>query len=456
MRPSRLLPTIVCLAVTSAALADDWPQWLGPQRDGVWREQETAEKFPAGGPPVRWRVPVGAGYSTPVIAGGRVYLTDRQLKTGAFNPDDPFDRRSVPGVERVLCFDEKDGKALWHDEYEVPYTVSYAAGPRAAPAVSGGKVYTVGTEGHVRCYDAATGKVIWKDSLKLADDTPTPIWGFSASPLVDGNKLICLADGVNAVAVAFDKDTGKLLWKSLTSREPGYCPPVIYEHGGRRKLILWHPRALAAVDPETGKELWSHPFEAENGLSVAMPRLSGDLLFVSSNYEGSRVLRLDPKDPTKVSLLWKKGGKGRDEANKTLYALMSTPFVREGHVYGVGRDGGLCCVKLDTGEMAWQSYDATTGDAGPTQWGSGFLIARGETGGQFYIFNEKGDLVLADLSPRGYKEISRAHLIDPTNTDARRPVVWSYPAFAGQCVFVRNDKELACFSLADNAPRASR
>jgi hypothetical protein len=106
--------------------------------------------------------------------------------------------------------------------------------------------------------------------------------------------------------------------------------------------------------------------------------------------------------------------------------------------------------------LVWQTYDATTGDAGPTQWGNGFLIAHGEEGGRFYLFNEKGDLVLADLSPQGYKEISRAHLIDPTNTDARRPVVWSYPAFANRCVFVRNDKELACFSLAEDATRAGR
>ena len=456
MRPTSLFAVLLCFALASPAVADDWPQWLGPQRDGVWREQGVVEKFPPGGPPVRWRTPVGAGYSQPAVAQGKVYVTDRVLKPGAANPENPFDRRSVPGVERVLCLDAKDGKVLWQDEYDAPYTVSYASGPRATPAVTGGKVYTVGTEGHVRCYDAATGKVLWKGSLKLSDDAPTPIWGFSASPLVDGNKLICLADGVNAVAVAFDKDTGKLLWKSLTSREPGYCPPVIYEHGGVRKLILWHPKALAAVDPETGKELWSHPFEAENGLTVAMPRLTGDLLFVSSNYEGSRVLRLDPKDPKKATLLWKKGGKGRDDANKTLYALMATPFVRDGHVYGVGKDGGVSCLKLETGDMVWQDYAATTGEAGPMMWATGFLIARGDAGGRFYLFNEKGDLIEADLSPQGYKEVGRAHLIDATNTDARRAVVWSYPSFANRCVFVRNDKELACFSLADESARARR
>ena len=461
MRVARrlLLPALVIFAVASVAPADDWPQWLGPKRDGVWREKLAIEALPQGGLPLKWRSLVGAGYSGPAVAGGRVYLTDRQLKPGASNPANPFDRRSIPGVERVVCLDEKDGKVVWQDEYDVPYTVSYASGPRATPTVAGGKVYTVGAEGHVRCYEAATGKVVWKKTLKLSDDAPTPIWGFSASPLVDGNKLICIADGVNAEVVAFNKETGDVLWKGLTSREPGYCPPVIYEHGGKRLLIVWHPKGLASIDPETGQEYWTHPFEAENGLSIAMPRLTGDTLFVSSNYEGSRALRLDTADLKKVSLAWTRGGKGRGEENQTLYALMCTPFVRDGHVYGVSRDGALMCIKADDGTVVWQSYEATTGQ--PINWGNGFLIAHDDGGakggGRFFIFNEKGDLVLADLSPRGYKELGRAHLIDPDNADAQRKVVWSYPAFANGCAFVRNDKEVACYSLsAAEAPRASR
>jgi outer membrane protein assembly factor BamB len=454
MRSLHLVPALVCLAITSAAVADDWPQWLGPRRDGVWREQGIVEKLPEAGPPVRWRTPVGAGYSSPAVAGGRVFLTDRQLKAGASNPDNPFDRRSTPGVERVLCLGEKDGKVLWQDEYDVPYTVSYAAGPRAMPLVAGGKVYTVGAEGHVRCYDAQSGKLTWKGSLKLSADAETPLWGFAASPLVDGDKLICLADGVNAVVVALNKDTGGVLWKALKGREPGYCPPAIYDHAGKRQLIVWHPKGVAALDPQTGKEYWNHPFESENGLSIAMPRMTGDGLFVSSNYEGSRLLRLDPADPGKVSLAWKRGGKGRGEENQTLYALMCTPFVRGEEVYGVSRDGALLCINLNDGKVVWQNYQATTGE--PIQWGNGFLIAAGERGRRFFIFNEKGDLLLADVSRQGYKELGRAHLIEPTNRDAQRPVVWSYPAFANRSVFVRNDKELACFSLADDAPRASR
>jgi hypothetical protein len=297
--------------------------------------------------------------------------------------------------------------------------------------------------------------VAWKGSLKLPAEAETPIWGFAASPLVDGNKLICIAAGDNVV-VAFNKDTGDVLWKSLRAREPGYCPPVIYEQAGKRQLIIFEPQALAALDPETGKPYWSQPVEAENGLSIAMPRKDGDLLFISSNYEGSKMFLLDPKDSAKASLLWKKGGKRREQATETLYALMCTPYLRDGHVYGVSRDGALLCIKADTGELLWASFEATTGDAGPTMWASGFLIAHGDKGGRFFVFNEKGDLVLTDLSPQGCNVLARAHLIDPTNKDPQRAVVWSYPAFADRCVFVRNDKELACFSLADDSPRARR
>src|SRR5690242_1831610 len=129
------------------ALADDWPQWLGPNRDSIWRETGIIEKFPDGGPPVRWRESIGPGYSGPVVAKGKVYLTDRRLAQDASSPSDPFQRGSIHGFERVLCFDEAEGRLLWKTEYECPYTVSYPAGPRVAPLVNGEKVYTLGAEG---------------------------------------------------------------------------------------------------------------------------------------------------------------------------------------------------------------------------------------------------------------------------------------------------------------------
>lgn len=263
LRLFRLLLWLVCLNCR----ADDWPQWLGPQRDGIWRETGILQKFPSAGPTIRWRTAIGAGYSGPAVSANRVYVTDRQLPAKGSNPPDPFDKRSIPGSERVLCLNEADGMVLWKYEYDCPYNVAYPAGPRATPLIDTGRLYTLGTEGHLLCFDAESGKKIWSRQFKDDFGIQTPVWGFAAHPLVDGNKLICLAGGEGSVVVAFDKKTGKELWRALSAREPGYCPPMIYTAEGKRQLIIWHPEAVAGLDPETGAEYWTIPFTAKNGLA---------------------------------------------------------------------------------------------------------------------------------------------------------------------------------------------
>jgi len=434
---------LLLLAVLAAPLhADDWPQWLGPQRDAVWRETGIVEKFPADGPAVRWRVPIGGGYSGPAVADGRVYVLDRQLATDASNPKNAFDRSRIPGKERVLCLSEADGTQLWAHEYDCPYTVSYAAGPRTTPLVSGGKVYTLGAEGNLCCLDAATGREIWARDFKKDFGIPTPMWGFAGHPLLDGQKLICLVGGEGSVAVAFDKDTGKELWRALSAPEPGYAPPVIYAAGGQRQLIIWHPQALSSLDPETGALYWSEPGKAQSGMTIATPRQLGDLLYVSSFYNGSVMLRLAADKPA-ATKIWQ-SAKVSERDTTELHTVMSTPFLEDGYIYGTCSYGQLRCLKAETGERVWETFAATTGDK-PVRWGNAFLVKNGD---RFFLFNEKGDLIIAKLSPAGYEEISRAHLLAPTNTDPGRPVVWSHPAFANRCVYARNDREIVCASLA--------
>ena len=434
---------VLLLALASAPLrADDWPQWLGPQRDAVWRETGIVESFPAGGPAVRWRVPIGGGYSGPAVAGGCVYLMDRQIAKDASNPRNAFERGRIPGTERVVCLDEADGHQLWAHEYDCPYTVSYAAGPRATPVVSGGKVYALGAEGNLCCLDAATGREIWARDFKKDFGIATPMWGFAGHPLLDGQKLICLAGGAGSVAVAFDKDTGKEIWRALSAPEPGYAPPMICEAGGKRQLIIWHPQALNSLDPETGALLWTEPGKANAGMTIATPRQSGDLLYVTSFYNGSVMLRLAADKPA-ATKLWQ-STKASERDTDALHTVMSTPWIEDGHIYGVCSYGQLRCLRADTGERLWETFAATT-TGKPVRWANAFLV---KNGGRFFLFNENGDLIIAKLSPAGYEEISRAHLLDPTNTDPGRPVVWSHPAFANRCVYARNDKEIVCVSLA--------
>jgi outer membrane protein assembly factor BamB len=430
------------LTATALARADDWPQWLGPQRDGVWRETGIVENFPSQGPPVRWRVKIGGGYTGPAVAQGRVYVMDRQVAKGSSNPADPFARGKIPGTERVLCLNEADGRILWQQEYECAYTVSYPAGPRTTPTVGDGKVYTLGAEGHLLCLDTANGQVLWSHLFTKDYGVATPTWGFAGHPLLDGKKLICLVGGEGSVAVAFDKDTGKELWRALSARQPGYAPPMLYEAGGKRQLILWHPESVNALNPETGEVYWSVPFKVREGLTIATPRKLGDSLFVTAFYDGPLMLRLDPDKPG-ATLVWK-GRKSSERDTDGLHAILCTPFLEGGHLYGVCSYGQLRCLKAGTGERVWESFAATTGGQ-PVRWANTFLVKHGD---RFFLFNEKGDLIIAKLTPQGYEEVSRAHLLEPTGTAAGRAVLWSHPAFANRCLFARNDQEIICVSLA--------
>ena len=435
---------IVAIMAVCMARADDWPQWLGPQRDSIWRETGLMEKFPEGGLPARWRAPLGGGYAGPAVAGGRVFVTDRVLPEKASNPSDPFKREQIPGQERVRCFDEADGKPLWTHAYDCTYTISYPAGPRATPLVAGGKVYTLGAEGHLCCLDAASGKEIWARELQKDYGIKTPMWGFAGNPLLDGQRLICLVGGAGSTVVAFDKDSGKEIWRALSAKEPGYCSPMIYEAGGRRQLIVWHPESLNALDPETGRLYWTEPFAVKAGMTIATPRMLGDLLFVSAFYSGPLMMRLDAAQPA-AKLLWR-GTSDSERKTDKLHCVMSTPFLEDGHIYGVCSYGQFRCLRADTGERLWESA-VPTGAAAESnaRWANAFIVKNGH---RFFLFNEKGDLIIARLSPRGYEEISRAHLLEPTNTAGGRHVVWSHPAFADRCVFARNDREIVCIPLA--------
>ncbi len=425
--PIRALLFLAFLVSVPPSWADDWPQWLGPNRDSVWRETGILEKFPTNGLHVRWQAPINAGYSGPVVAGSHVYVTDRLAATKQ---------------ERVLCFDEATGKALWHYDYECPYTISYAAGPRVAPLVSDGKVFSLGAEGNLVCLDAATGSNIWSRDFKPEFHIKAPGWGFAGHPLLDGRRLICLAGGDGSTCVAFDKDTGRELWRALSAREPGYSSPVLCEAGGKPQLSLWHADAANSLDPETGALYWSVPFPARTGLSVATPRKLDSRLFFTSFYNGALMLDLAPDKPA-ATVCWRTQ-KDSERDTTHLNAIICTPFLEDGYIYGVCSYGQLRCLKADTGERVWETFQATTA-GGPVRWANAFIV---KNGSRFFLCNEQGDLIIARLSPRGYEEISRTHLLDPTNKDCGRLVVWSHPAFANRCIYARNDRELVCVSLA--------
>ncbi|WP_166830734.1 PQQ-binding-like beta-propeller repeat protein [Thalassoroseus pseudoceratinae] len=434
---SKLLPVCFVVFMTTSLHADDWPQWMGPNRDNVWREDGLLQTFPEGGPRVVWRVPIAGGYSGPAVANGRVYVMDYVTKENV--KVDNFDRKQFSGTERVLCLNEATGKEIWKHEYPVRYRVSYPAGPRCTPNVHAGKVYTLGAEGDLYCLNAQTGEVVWSKNFPNEYQAKTPLWGFAAHPLIDGQKLICVVGGRDAHAVAFDKDTGREIWRALKTPQTGYVPPSIIDAGGVRQLILFHPSAVASVDPETGELYWSVPYEATNGAAIMTPVIEDNLLFAGSFSNNNILIELDETKPA-AKPLW------RDRSKKAISPVNVQPFLGDGTLYGFDQNGLMYGVELKTGDRLWQSGEPVNTKR-PSNSATAFIVKNAE---KFWMFNEHGELLIAKLSRQGYEEIDRVKVIEPTNNAFGRDVVWCPPAWANRKVYLRNDKECLCLDLAEN------
>ncbi|MES2708683.1 MAG: PQQ-binding-like beta-propeller repeat protein [Verrucomicrobiota bacterium] len=417
--------------------ADDWPHWLGPQSDSVWRETGLVKTFPDKGPAVKWKVPVGWGYSGPAVSGGRVVVADYVIREG--KPDaNPGGRTAIKGDERVRCFDSATGKEIWTHTYDAPLNLSFPAGPRCTPCVDDGMIYAVGAEGHVSCLALADGKPAWELDLKKNYGVESPIWGFSSHPVVKGNLVYLRPGGEGTAVVALDKKTGKEVWRALTAKEVGYAPPAVIHHGGRDQLIVAHGEAICSLDPETGKVFWTVPFVPNYGMAIMAPRLSGDFLVMGGMVKKSIGLKLKA-DLSTPEIAW-------EGTPKTGIAPKNaTPVVDDGLLFGCDADGELRCIDPATGERLWSSEEVL----GSTPNSGTFFMVKASP--HWVIFNELGELILADLTRKGYKETARAMLLDPTSPGMGRKVIWSHPAFAEKSVFARNDKVLVRVSLAAEA-----
>ena len=447
------LTALLVMTFFSTARADDWPQWLGPRRDSIWREPGLATAIPAAGLPVKWRVPVAGGYSGPAVADGRVYVMDYVAREGEL-VNGPNDRTLRAGTERLLCLDAATGRLLWKHEYDCPYSISYASGPRCTPTVADGRVYALGAEGNLACLDAATGRLLWSKDFKTLYAAPTPIWGFCGHPLVEGDLLVCLVGGPGSVAVAFDRVTGAERWKALTASESGYCPPTMIESAGVRQLVIWDADNLNALDPATGRVLWSQPLKPMYGMSIMAPQVAdtprGQVLFASGIGRVAALYALAADAPA-ARLLW------RGEPRSAVFCANATPFIAGDTLYGCDCDTGmLTAVALDDGRRLWETLEPTTGGERRSKHGTAFLVRQaegvaGDPAGttRTWIFSETGDLILARLSREKYEELGRTRLLDPTNECFGREVVWSHPAFANGCILVRNDREVVCVSAKE-------
>src|SRR6056297_663043 len=338
MRPFALL--LLCLA-PSLVSAEDWPQWRGNGRDATIDDPRIGTDLPEGQIPRRWSVPVGAGYSGPTVADGKVYLTDRQGES--------------PDVrERILCVSAADGQPLWQVGYPVDYgTLGYrAAGPRASVTVDDGKAYAVGGMGMFHCLDAETGDVIWKKNLADTYDMRLPMWGITAAPLIYQDLVIQVAAGEEACIVALDTATGEERWRSLDERA-GYSAPILIRQGDQDVVVCWTGESVSGLNPRTGQVFWSVEMLPRNmPIGVPTPVVHDDKIFVSSFYDGSMLIQFDRKMP-EAKMLWHRVG--IDERNTdALHCMISGPIIKGDAIYGFDSYGELRCLDLESGDRVWE------------------------------------------------------------------------------------------------------
>jgi outer membrane protein assembly factor BamB len=391
-------------AVVITMSAADWPQFLGPGRDGAYPGTLAGRNAVQ-----QWKVAVGAGFAGPAIVQGRVILFHR-----------------VRNKETVEALDAKTGKRVWVFDYDTTYRDDFGfdEGPRAAPVVAGGKVYTHGAEGMLTCLDFTTGRKVWQVDTRTQFRFPKGFFGAAAAPLVEGDKVILNVGGAQGI-VAFQKDTGKVLWNA-TSDEAGYSSPMAATIHGQRHVLVLTRAALVSLDPASGAVRFRLPWRSRNDASVnaAVPLVIGDLVFVSASYRtGATVLQIAPGG-TSYKQLW-----SGDESLSNHYA---TSVHKDGYLYGYhGRQENgqtLRCVELRSGKVMWEVEDFGAGTV--TLVGSDLMLVR-----------EGGELAWYAANPKG-----PAKAVGPRK-QLLPGVVRAYPALADEQLCVRNTDTLACFAI---------
>lgn len=407
--PQALVTAVLVLGGAATQLrgaADEWPQFLGPLRDGIYRGAPLADGWPAGGPRALWTKPVGAGFSGPVVADGKLILFHR-----------------VNNQEVIDALNPLTGAPVWRYAYATTYRDDFGfdEGPRAVPVVANGIVYTFGAQGQLHAVALADGTRRWSEDTAARFKVAKGFFGAAGSPIVEDGRVIANVGGRGAGIVAFDAGTGRVLW-TATDDEASYSSPVTATVGGRRLAIFLTRAGVVGLDPATGTIAFRRPWRARAAASVnaASPIVVGSELFVSAEYgPGAGLLRIDGSTLADV---WT----GLD----TLSAHYATPVLADGILYGYhGRQEfgpSLRAVELRTGKVRWSEDQFRAGS---------ILLA----GTRLVIMRENGELVLAEATPAAFRPIARARVLPA--------VVRAFPALANGIFYVRNETTLAALDL---------
>ena len=397
---------LVGLLLTASVFAADWPQYLGPSRDGVYAGAPLNEKWPVAGPRVIWRKQIGQGLSGPIVAGTRLIVFHR-----------------IGDREIVESFDALTGTSQWRHAYPTTYRDDFGfdEGPRAVPVAVDGIVYTYGAEGKLNAVDIATGKPVWAVDAMRDFEVDKGFFGAAGSPIVEGGKVIANVGGKKAGIVAFDAKTGKVVWTATTDAA-SYSSGVAATILGKRYAVFLTRAGLVGLDPSNGQVRFQKPWRARQAASVnaATPLIVGNMIFVSAEYgPGAGVLQFDG---TKLTDVWL--------SNDVLSNHYATSVHHEGRLYGFhGRQefGPVFrAVDMQTGKVLW-----STG-----RFGAGSVTLAGN---RLIIVRETGELVIAAASPKSFQQIASAQLLPGT--------LRAYPALADGVLYVRNDDTLVAVDL---------
>lgn len=402
-----LFGLVMAFSFPEAVRAADWPQFLGPNRNGSITQSNLATTWPKEGPTVVWQHKVGEGFGGPVVSAGKLILFHR-----------------LDGKEVVECLDAKSGKELWRADYPARYRddFGFEEGPRATPAIADGRVFTFGANGDFTAWDFAKGTKLWSIDTRAQFKTGKGFFGIACSPLVEGNAVILNIGGKDGAGiVAFDVATGKVIWQA-TDDEASYASPVAATLGGKRRLLVITREALVALNAADGKlvfrHAWRPPMHAS--VSAATPLVIGDAIFISASYgTGASLLRFKEGAP---EVIWSK--------DEVLSAHYATAVQREGFLYGFdGRQEQGCelrCVALKTGKILWSEGGLKAGTV---------MLAND----QLLVLTEQGQLIQAPASPSGFKPVQRAQILPFT--------VRAHPALADGFFYARSKDKLACVDL---------
>jgi outer membrane protein assembly factor BamB len=304
-----------------------------------------------------------------------------------------------------------------------------------------GKAYSLGTMGHLHCYNAGTGEVLWQVNTKRKYQSVIPTWGIASNPIMVDEKLIVQVGGSSgACMVAFNKESGREIWRALDD-EISYSTPVLIKQAGKEVLVCWTGESISGMDPHSGRIYWSVPFKPGNMImNIADPVYDPPYLFLSGFFDGSYLLKLD-QESTTAELIYHRHGQSERNTD-ALHCCISTPFIRDGHVFGIDSYGETRCLDLLTGDRIWEDLSLVP----RARWANVHFIQQGN---KVWGFNEQGYLLLGKFSPSGYVNLGKVKVIDPVKIypNPGNGVCWAHPAFSGDRIFIRSDEQLVCIKV---------